>query len=116
MLITSILNQNQEVNICLNIYRTIKSTPTTERYLINFKSVGGRRVMAGLRMGCLPLSVETGPYTSAPYQQRGCVECDRGKVEDQAYLLCICPVFQDLRQQLFSHCITLCQTIFTNKR
>ena len=94
MLITSILNQNQEVNICLNIHRTIKSTPTTERYVINVKSVGERRVMAGLRMGSLPLSVEIGRYTSASYQQRVCRMYDRGEMEDQAHLLCICPVFK----------------------
>ena len=44
----------------LNFYRALKETPQTERYVVNTRTVGGRRMMAGLRMGCLPLAVETG--------------------------------------------------------
>ena len=98
----------------LNIYRHIKNTLATERYILNTKSVGERRVMAGLRMGCLPLAVETGRYSGTPYQERVCRLCDRGDVEDQSHFLCICPVFKDLRFQLFNHCNSLSQTFYTN--
>ena len=37
----------------LSLYRALKETPQTERYVANTGTVGGRRVMAGLRMGCL---------------------------------------------------------------
>ena len=38
----------------------------TESYVAN-GSVGVKRVLAGLRVGCLPLGVETGRYTGIPY-------------------------------------------------
>ena len=41
--------------------------------------------MAGLRMGCLPLTVETGRYSNIPYEERVCRLCDRGDVEDQSH-------------------------------
>ena len=47
-------------------------TPQTERYVVNTRTVGGRRAMSGLRMGCLPLAVETGRYSYIPYQERVC--------------------------------------------
>ena len=80
----------------LNIYRTVKGIPTTERYVNNVNTVGGRRVKAGLRMGCLPLAVETSHYSSTTYQQRVCRMCDQVEVEDQVHFTCICPVSQDL--------------------
>ena len=39
-------------------YRRVKNDPSTEIYLTTMNSLGGRRVMMGLRAGCLPLAVE----------------------------------------------------------
>ena len=96
----------------LNIYRRIKKDLTTESYVANIRSVGVRRVLAGLQVGCLPLTVETGHYTGIPFCQRTCWLCDREEVEDQIHLLIICPAFKDLRLQLFNHvhCNTLTGT------
>ena len=44
------------------------------------------RVVACLRMGCLPLEVETGRYTGTPYEQRICKLC-RSAPEDQEHFL-----------------------------
>ena len=46
----------------LNIYRKIKKDLNTESYVASRRSVGVRRVLVGLRVGCLPLAVETGHY------------------------------------------------------
>ena len=62
----------------LNLYRALKDTPQTERYVVNITTVGRRRVMASLCMGCLPLAVETGRYSHIPYQERVCQLCNRG--------------------------------------
>ena len=62
---------------------------------IKYEFNWGRRVMAGLRMGCFPLAVETGRYSSNPYEERVCRLCDWRDVEDQSHFLCIrhtCPV------------------------
>ena len=63
-------------------YRQIKNDPSTEIYLTTTYSIWGRRVMMGLRAGCLPLVVEVGRYTGVPYRQRVCRLCDSGEVED----------------------------------
>ena len=54
----------------LALYRQIKHNPCTDKYLINMNSLDGRRVMAGLRVGCLPLAVEVGRYTGTPFSER----------------------------------------------
>ena len=51
--------------------------------------------MAGLRMGCFPLAVETGRYSTTPYEERVCRLCDWRDVKDQSHFLCICPAFKD---------------------
>ena len=51
---------------CLSVYRVFKSNPGTENYVIEHLPVNVQRVVAGLRMGCLPLKVETGKYTGTP--------------------------------------------------
>ena len=96
----------------LNLYRTMKDTPQTERYVLNIRTVGGRRVMAGLRMGCLPLAVETGRYSHIPYRERVCRLCCRGEVEDQSHFIAICPAFNDLRLQLYNHCSCILDTFY----
>ena len=106
------VRENSESGGRLNIYRKIKNELTTESYVANEWSVGVRRVLAGLRAGCLPLAVETGRYTGTPYCQRTCRLCDYGEVEDQHHFLIICPTFKDLRLQLFNYCYSLSHTFF----
>ena len=89
------------------LYRRIKHNPCTEKYLITMNSLGGRRVMAGLRFGCLPLAVEVGRYTGTPYRERVCRLRNCGEVEDQHHFQIICHSLSSMRQNLFSHCLTL---------
>ena len=106
------IRDNSESGGRLNIYRNIKSDLVTESYVANEWSVSVRRVLAGLRAGCLPLGVETGRYTGIPYYQRTCRLCDLGEVEDQHHFLIISPTLKDLRLQLFNYCYFLSQTFF----
>ena len=46
---------------CLSVYRVLKPNPGTENYVMEHLPVNVRRVVAGLRMGCLPLEVEWVP-------------------------------------------------------
>ena len=72
----------------LNIYRNIKRDLATKSYVANERPVGVRRVLAGLRAGCLLLGVETGQHTGTPYYQRTCHLCDLGEVENQQHCCC----------------------------
>ena len=87
----------------LSIYCTIKFRPIVEPYVITCDS-GRRRIMAGLRTGCLPLAVEVSRYTSTPLVQRLCQVCRGGMVEDQAHFLLYCPCLNIIRSNLFVYC------------
>ena len=84
----------------LRLYCNIKPNPVVEHYASHSRSVGGRHVMAGLRVGCLPLVVETGRYTNTPYRERLCRLCSCGEVEDIVSIL-------QFRTRLFNQCATL---------
>ena len=91
------VRENSESGGRLNIYRNITSDLATESYVANEQSVGVRRVMAGLRVGCLPLDVQTGRYTGTPYCQQTCCLCGFGEVEDKHHLLIVCPTLKELK-------------------
>ena len=85
----------------LSVYRVLKPNPGTENYVIEHLPVNVQRVVAGLRMGCLPLEVETGRYIGTLYYQRICKLC-KNALEDQKHFLLICPALADLRNTLFN--------------
>ena len=86
----------------LVIYRVLKSIPFCESYVRAGLSVGVRRVMAGLRAGCLPLQVELGRYTlpKTPYELRICKLCNT-EVETQEHFLIRCFPLKEVRKKLF---------------
>ena len=96
--------ENSESGGGLNIYRNITSDLATESYAANERSVDVRRVMAGVRVGCLPLGVEAGRYTGTPYCQQTCCLCDFGEVKDQHHLQIVCLTFKEVKSQLFNYC------------
>ena len=87
----------------LSVYRVIKSQPLVEPYVRSELSVGVRRVMAGLRAGCLPLQVELGRYTlpKTPFEQRTCRLCNT-EVENQEHLLTRCSHLSKPRKLLYN--------------
>ena len=91
----------------LSLRWNIKPNPGVEDYVSNTRSVGERHVMAGLRVGCLPLAIGTGRYTNTPFRERLCRLCGCKVVEDQVHFLTICPKFSHIRTQLFNRCATV---------
>ena len=85
------------------MYRQLKLFPGTEPYVRASLPVGVRRVVAGLRAGCLPLQIELGRYTSpkTPLNQRTCKLCNSG-TEDQEHFLLLCPSLHEPRATLFT--------------
>ena len=101
------VNEHSESGGRLNLYRKMKLDVGVEEYIVNSRSIGERRVVAGLRMGCLPLAIETGRYNNTPVHERLCRLCGRGEVEDQIHFLTICPIFDHIRIHLLNHCMSL---------
>ncbi len=84
----------------LRNYIQIKGNFCTEPYItLNLKR-GHWSQCAQLRSGTLPLAIE-GRYKGIPREQRICVLCDLGVVEDEFHFPFHCPVYSDLRNHLF---------------
>ena len=78
--------------------------------VITMRSLGGRRVIAGLRAGCLPQAVEVERYTGTPCRNRVCRLCNCGEVEDQHHFLIICHILSSVRQKIYFLIAKLYQT------
>ena len=61
-----------------------------------------RSVIAKLRFGVLPISIETGRYTSVPMEQRICTLCNLDEVETEYHFVFICDRYQQFRNNLLS--------------
>jgi hypothetical protein len=95
----------------LRTYRTFKDSPFTETYVNELLPPRHRRAMAQFRTGVAPIRVETGRYDRGrlPVEQRVCFHCSQS-VEDEIHVITQCPLYADLRTELY----TLCQTIVFN--
>jgi len=87
----------------LRTYRLYKTSVETEPYIKLNISRMERRTMALFRAGSLPLAYETGRYSRPPIpvNERYCVLCDNSAVETEKHFLMECPLYTDLRYDLF---------------
>jgi hypothetical protein len=80
----------------LRFYNKFKQVPITESYVSLNLSPIERSYLAQLRLGILPIEVETGRYKSIPLENRICKLCELANVEDEMHILLICPQYTDL--------------------
>ncbi len=59
-----------------------------------------RSLISQLRLGVLPLRIETGRYTRLQVHERLCELCDSDQVEDEAHFLFDCDMYKDLRNDM----------------
>ena len=64
-----------------------------------------RKMMSKLRLGLLPLRLETARYIRPriPPENRLCLLCNNGEIEDETHFLLFCSVYDQARQLLFDH-------------
>ena len=86
----------------LRFYRTFKTEFETEKYVKSCYSKSNRSFIAQIRSGVLPLKVEVGRFTHIPAEQRICDIC-KASVEDELHFIFQCPVYENLRTDLFNH-------------
>jgi hypothetical protein len=68
-------------------------------------SVWRNRVLPQQSLGAVlpPLAIETGRYSNIPVEQRLCSLCDLNVVENEMHVLLFCPLYADIRSDLYSH-------------
>ena len=68
----------------------IKHSISAEPYVTSNLSKGKRSLISQLRVGILPLEVESGRYVRKKLTERLCKMCHHN-VEDEIYFICLCP-------------------------
>jgi hypothetical protein len=88
----------------LRTYSTFKREWGTEEYLRLVSTRSHRSALAKFRCGVAPLRLETGRYERGriPVHERVCMLCDGIEVEDEDHVVLRCPLYMDLRNELFT--------------
>ena len=61
-----------------------------------------RSLCAQLRSGTLPLALETGRFNGTPEEQRLCLLCPLGEIENELHFMFHCPLYDLPRDVLFT--------------
>ena len=90
----------------LRYYIKFKSDIITASYLKANITRTQRSLLAQLRLGILPLAIETDRYYRIPLDKRFCKLCDENVIEDEIHFICICKFFAEEREALLIklHC------------
>ena len=91
-------------------YSLFKCKAESEAYLTNYLPRQQRSLLAQIRLGILPLSIETGRFQNKKVEQRICPLCSKC-IETELYFICICEKFKKQRDVLYDG-ITLCSFEF----
>ncbi len=92
----------------LRFYCLFKSDLLMENYVTYNLSPSERSMLAQFRMGILPLEIETGRFFNVKVEERICKLCTEGLVEDEYHFLFVCPLYEDLREDMFSEITNIC--------
>jgi hypothetical protein len=87
----------------LRSYITIKDKLVLEPYLLSEKNKQGRWLVTSVRTGSNQLRIETGRWTKPKIkiEERLCMECMNGEIEDEKHFMLDCEMFDDLRERMF---------------
>ena len=72
-----------------------------EKYLLSEKEKKGRYLLTAVRTGTNKLRIETGRWKRPVERKedRVCIQCGNGEVEDERHFILCCNRFQDLRRR-----------------
>ena len=89
----------------------MKAHYQTETYLQQPIPWRHRRILTQFRCGSAPLRLETGRYERLPVSERTCSYC-LDAVEDERHVITECPLYRDLREELYAKCHVLCPDFY----
>ena len=93
----------------LRTYRLFKFTFGTEKYVSLNLDRNYRSLLAQIRLGILPLRLETGRIKNEKVDERICLICSDNLVEDEKHFLFHCKAYSVERDQLFVKIINMYQ-------
>lgn len=93
----------------LRTYLLFKNELKVESYVKYYMHKRRRSLLAQFRLGILPLRIETGRYSNTPADERICQMCNLNSVEDEYHFVMNCPLYDDLRTNLFHRAQDLCE-------
>ena len=85
----------------LRTYITFKNKFGLENYLKVNLDRTERSLLAQLRLGILPLHIETGRFNGTPEIERKCKLCNQDTIENEMHFLLKCSKYQQERETLF---------------
>ena len=80
-------------------YVNIKDTFVPEKYVTMNLSQQQRSILAQLRIGILPLVIETGRFINVKREDRICTLCTDNCIEDEIHFTLVCPFYNDVRKR-----------------
>ncbi len=86
----------------LRTYCVITNSYSVESYVKYSLTRRQRSLCAQLCSGTLLIALETGRFNATPEEDRVCLLCDLGGIENEIYFLFHCPVYDGIRSVLFS--------------
>ena len=88
----------------LRSYVMFKNIFKRESYVKMTHSKMSRSIFAQLRLGILPLDIETGRFRHIPSESRMCHFC-KNEIEDELHFVYVCPVYSNHRKILLNEII-----------
>ena len=101
--------QNIQNKPKLRFYKLFKSSFDTENYVKFNLTASQRSVTAQIRLGILPLQIETGRFRNQKIEDRKCTVCNSGLVEDELHFMFECNAYEQLRGQWLNFIISKCE-------
>ncbi len=86
----------------LRTYICFKDEYCTENYVKYCISRRERSLLAQLRIGILPLHIETGRFRGLDLEDRTCQICNTQEIEDELHFICACNEYNNPRQILYN--------------
>ncbi len=84
----------------LRTYRTFKTEMSTAAHLNCNLPKFQRSLISQLRLGILPIRIETGRFSGLKKEDRICQLCNSNAVEDEAHYMFHCDLYSDYRDEL----------------
>ena len=92
---------NVDSQLKLRTYKLFKTQFKTETYVTQNLDRNERSYLAQLRLGILPIRIETGRYTREKLEDRLCHFCNN-LVEDEVHFTLFCSKYNSLRENLYT--------------